>query len=100
MVTRKNLSKCHSTTTPFAAGDFQGSSHQAAMVFQVVVPKQLRDFEIGRYRSSNLNGYWHRNLCGNGIVDIDVGFRSEDSEPPRVSRRPLVLSQAAFPISA
>ncbi|MHB8422786.1 MAG: type IV toxin-antitoxin system AbiEi family antitoxin domain-containing protein [Leptospirales bacterium] len=32
------------------AAAFYGSSHQAAMVFQVVVPKQLRDFEIGRHR--------------------------------------------------
>jgi predicted transcriptional regulator of viral defense system len=34
----------------FRAAAFHGSSHQAAMVFQVVVPKQLRDFEIGRHR--------------------------------------------------
>jgi predicted transcriptional regulator of viral defense system len=32
------------------AAAFHGSSHQAAMVFQVVVPKQLRSFEIGRHR--------------------------------------------------
>jgi predicted transcriptional regulator of viral defense system len=32
------------------AAAFHGSSHQAAMVFQVVVPRQLRDFEIGRHR--------------------------------------------------
>ena len=32
------------------AATFHGSSHQAAMVFQVVAPKQLRDFEIGRHR--------------------------------------------------
>ena len=32
------------------AAAFHGSSAQAAMVFQVVVPKQLRDFEIGRHR--------------------------------------------------
>lgn len=32
------------------AAAFHGSSHQAAMVFQLVVPKQLRDFEIGRHR--------------------------------------------------
>ena len=32
------------------AAVFHGSSHQAAMVFQVVVPKQLRDFEVGRHR--------------------------------------------------
>jgi predicted transcriptional regulator of viral defense system len=32
------------------AAAFHGSSHQAAMVFQVVVPTQLRDFEIGRHR--------------------------------------------------
>lgn len=32
------------------AATFHGSSHQAAMVFQVIAPKQLRDFEIGRHR--------------------------------------------------
>jgi predicted transcriptional regulator of viral defense system len=32
------------------AAAYHGSSHQAAMVFQVVVPKQLRDLEIGRHR--------------------------------------------------
>jgi predicted transcriptional regulator of viral defense system len=32
------------------AAAFHGSSHQAAMVFQVVVPKQLRPFQIGRHR--------------------------------------------------
>ena len=32
------------------AAAFHGSSHQAVMVFQVVVPKQLRGFEIGRNR--------------------------------------------------
>lgn len=32
------------------AAAFHGSSHQAAMVVQVVAPKQLRDFEIGRHR--------------------------------------------------
>ena len=32
------------------AAAFHGASHQAAMVFQVVAPKQLRDFEIGRHR--------------------------------------------------
>jgi hypothetical protein len=32
------------------AAAFHGSSHQAAMVFQVIVPKQLRDFEMGRHR--------------------------------------------------
>jgi predicted transcriptional regulator of viral defense system len=32
------------------AAAFHGSSHQAAMVFQVVVPKQLRDFDLGRHR--------------------------------------------------
>lgn len=33
-----------------SAAAFHGSSHQAAMVFQVLVPKQLRDFDIGRHR--------------------------------------------------
>lgn len=32
------------------AAAFHGSSHQAAMVFQVITPRQLRDFEIGRHR--------------------------------------------------
>jgi predicted transcriptional regulator of viral defense system len=32
------------------AAAFHGASHQAAMVFQVVVPKQLRSFDIGRHR--------------------------------------------------
>ncbi len=32
------------------AAAFHGSSHQAAMVFQVIVPKQQRDIEIGRHR--------------------------------------------------
>jgi len=32
------------------AAAFHGSSHQAAMVFQVVIPKQLRAFDIGRHR--------------------------------------------------
>ena len=32
------------------AAAFHGSSHQAAMTFQVIVPKQLHDFEIGRHR--------------------------------------------------
>jgi predicted transcriptional regulator of viral defense system len=32
------------------AAAFHGSSHQAAMVFQVIVPRQIRAFEIGRQR--------------------------------------------------
>lgn len=32
------------------AAAFHGSSHQAAMVFHLIVPKQLRDFELGRHR--------------------------------------------------
>lgn len=32
------------------AAAFHGASHQAAMVFQVIVPKQLRGFDIGRHR--------------------------------------------------
>jgi len=32
------------------AAAFHGASHQAAMVFQVVVPRQLRSFDIGRHR--------------------------------------------------
>lgn len=32
------------------AAAFHGSSHQAAMVFQVVAPRQLRDIDIGAHR--------------------------------------------------
>ena len=32
------------------AAAFHGSSHQASMAFQVVVPRQLRDFDLGRHR--------------------------------------------------
>ena len=32
------------------AAAFHGSSHQAAMVFQVIAPKQLRAFDMGRHR--------------------------------------------------
>jgi len=32
------------------AASFHGSSHQAAMIFQVIAPKQLRPVEIGRHR--------------------------------------------------
>ena len=32
------------------AAAFHGASHQAAMVFQVIAPKQLRAFDIGRHR--------------------------------------------------
>lgn len=32
------------------AAAFHGASHQAAMVFQVIVPRQVRGFEVGRQR--------------------------------------------------
>lgn len=32
------------------AAAFHGSSHQAAIVFQIVVPRQLRNFDLGRHR--------------------------------------------------
>ena len=32
------------------AAAFHGASHQASMVFQVIVPRQLRDFNLGRHR--------------------------------------------------
>jgi hypothetical protein len=32
------------------AAAFHGSSHQAAMVFQVIASKQMRNFEMGRHR--------------------------------------------------
>jgi predicted transcriptional regulator of viral defense system len=49
------------------AAAFHGSSHQAAMVFQVIVPRQLRDFEIGRHRLQFLyqspHAFSHVNLA-------------------------------------
>ena len=36
--------------TLLRAAACHGSSHQAAMVFQVIVPRQMRGFEIGRHR--------------------------------------------------
>jgi predicted transcriptional regulator of viral defense system len=36
--------------TLLRAAAFHGSSHQAAMVFQVIVPRQMRGFEVGRHR--------------------------------------------------
>jgi predicted transcriptional regulator of viral defense system len=49
------------------AAAFHGSSHQAAMVFQVIAPKQLRDFEIGRHRLQFLyqasQAFSHTNLA-------------------------------------
>lgn len=32
------------------AAAFHGAAHQASMVFQVIVPKQMRSFEMGRHR--------------------------------------------------
>ena len=32
------------------AAAYHGASHQVSMVFQVVVPRQLRDFDLGRHR--------------------------------------------------
>lgn len=32
------------------AASFHGAAHQASMVFQVIVPKQMRDLEVGRHR--------------------------------------------------
>ncbi|MGB5103333.1 MAG: type IV toxin-antitoxin system AbiEi family antitoxin [Steroidobacteraceae bacterium] len=32
------------------AAAYHGASHQASMVFQVVVPRQLREFDLGRHR--------------------------------------------------
>ncbi|MCX7196102.1 MAG: hypothetical protein NTV37_09580, partial [Proteobacteria bacterium] len=61
------------------AAAFHGSSHQAAMVFQVVVPKQLRDFEIGRHRLQFLyqtpNAFARVNQADHlGEMKSDAGF--------------------------
>lgn len=36
--------------TLLRAAAFHGAAHQASMVFQVIVPKQMRDLEVGRHR--------------------------------------------------
>lgn len=61
------------------AAAFHGSSHQAAMVFQVIVPKQLRDFEIGRHRLKFLyqapQAFSHINLASRlEQMKSDEGF--------------------------
>ncbi len=61
------------------AAAFHGSSHQAAMVFQVIVPKQLRDFEIGRHRLQFLyqgpQAFSHINLATRlEQIKSDEGF--------------------------
>lgn len=61
------------------AAAFHGSSHQAAMVFQVIVPKQLRDFEAGRQRVEFV--YQHPSTFGQlnrsewlGSIKSEAGF--------------------------
>ncbi|HWG68232.1 MAG TPA: type IV toxin-antitoxin system AbiEi family antitoxin [Steroidobacteraceae bacterium] len=61
------------------AAAFHGSSHQAAMVFQIIAPKQLRDFEIGRHRLQFLYQapqiFSHVNLAARlGQMKSDEGF--------------------------
>jgi predicted transcriptional regulator of viral defense system len=61
------------------AAAFHGATHQAAMVFQVVVPRQLRDFEIGRHRLEFLyqapKAFEHVNMPEYlGQIKSDTGF--------------------------
>jgi len=61
------------------AAAFHGSSHQAAMVFQVIAPKQLRDFVIGRHRLQFLyqapEAFSHVNLVSRlDQMKSDEGF--------------------------
>jgi predicted transcriptional regulator of viral defense system len=61
------------------AAAFHGSSHQAAMVFQVIAPKQLREFEIGRHRLQFLyqapQAFSHVNLASRlDQMKSDEGF--------------------------
>lgn len=61
------------------AAAFHGSSHQAAMVFQVIVPKQLRAFDIGRHRLQFIYqappAFAKTNLPGRlGQMKSDAGF--------------------------
>jgi hypothetical protein len=61
------------------AAAFHGASHQASMVFQVVVARQLRDFDLGRHRLRFL--YQGPDACSQvnrsslvGQMKSDAGF--------------------------
>jgi predicted transcriptional regulator of viral defense system len=61
------------------AAAFHGSSHQAAMVFQVIAPKQLRDLKLGRHRLQFLyqapQAFSHVNLATRlDQIKSDEGF--------------------------
>jgi hypothetical protein len=59
------------------AAAFHGSSHEAAMIFQVVVPKQLRDFELGCHRLQFLYQTPQAFSRVNRLDDLDR-IKSED----------------------
>ncbi|MEO8716631.1 MAG: type IV toxin-antitoxin system AbiEi family antitoxin [Burkholderiales bacterium] len=61
------------------AAAFHGASHQAAMVLQLVVPRQLRAFEIGRHRLQFVTQAPHAFAGANrpewlGQMKTDAGF--------------------------
>jgi predicted transcriptional regulator of viral defense system len=63
----------------FRAAGWHGSSHQAAMVFQVVVPRQLRDLNVGRHRRCG----WHQCVAQ---VAKDIGGKAD---PRRLAKAGL-----------
>ncbi len=59
------------------AAAFHGASHQASMVFQVVVPRQLRDFDLGRHRLQFVTRV--RTLSGRSIRKLLVDQMKSDA---------------------
>lgn len=58
------------------AAAFHGAAHQASMVFQVIVPKQMRDLEVGRHRLE----FIYQNLSAFGKVNQPAWLGSLKSE--------------------
>jgi hypothetical protein len=87
------------------AAAFHGSSHQAAMVIQVIAPKQLRDFEIGRHRLQFLYQapqiFSHVYLAARlGQMKSDEGFAKVEAHDQRIGGgRRLIQFIAEFAAS-
>jgi predicted transcriptional regulator of viral defense system len=75
------------------AAAFHGSSHQAAMVFQVIVPKQLRDIELGRHRVQFL--YQAPNTFGKVNLQADLDQIKTSAGFAKVSGVELTLLDCA-----
>ena len=82
------------------AAAFHGASHQASMVFQVVVPRQLRDFDLGRHRLQFL--YQAPTIFSQvnqpafvGQMKSDAGFAAQIVKDIGAKASPRLLKKAA-----